>query len=210
MSRIEAVVFDIGRVLIEWHPEEFFDDIMGSTQARKQMFRETAILDMNDRIDMGEPWRETVYALADQFPQYADYIRLWHDRWLDIATPAIDWSVRLKAQLLAKNIPVFALTNFGVGTFEVAQQAYPFLQDFDRIFVSGQLKMMKPYPAFYAVLETETDTNPETLLFTDDRPENLETAHMRGWKTHLFTHPKGLAERLVVEGLLTPQEAELE
>ncbi len=210
MSRIEAVVFDIGRVLIEWHPEEFFDAVMGSSEAREKMFSETAILDMNDRIDMGDPWQETVYALADQFPQYAEYIRLWHDRWLDIATPAIDWSVRLKAQLRAKNIPVFALTNFGVGTFEVAQNAYPFLQGFDQIFVSGQLKMMKPDPAFYAVLETETGVNPEALLFTDDRAENLETARMRGWKTHLFTNPKGLAKRLVVEGLLTPREAELD
>jgi 2-haloacid dehalogenase len=208
MSRIEAVVFDIGRVLIEWHPEDFFDEIMGSTEAREQMFYETAIMDMNDRIDMGEPWREAVYTLADQFPQYAEYIRLWHDRWLDIATPAIDGSVRLKAQLLAKNIPVFALTNFGVGTFEVAQRAYPFLREFDQTFVSGHLKMMKPDPAFYAVLENETGVDPEALLFTDDRPENLESARLRGWKTHLFTNPEGLAERLVAEGLLTPQEAE--
>ena len=208
MSRIEAVVFDIGRVLIEWHPEGFFDEIMGSTEAREQMFYETAIMDMNDRIDMGEPWREAVYTLADQFPQYAEYIRLWHDRWLDIATPAIDGSVRLKAQLLAKNIPVFALTNFGVGTFEVAQRAYPFLREFDQTFVSGHLKMMKPDPAFYAVLENETGVDPEALLFTDDRPENLESARLRGWKTHLFTNPEGLAERLVAEGLLTPQEAE--
>jgi len=209
MSRIKAVVFDIGRVLIEWHPEAFFDRIMGSTAAREKMFRDTAILEMNDRIDIGEPWQETVYALAEQHPEYAEHIRLWHDSWLDIATPAIGGSVRLKSRLRGKGIPVFALTNFGVGTFEVAQQAYPFLQEFDRIFVSGQLKMMKPDPAFYAVLERKTGVDPKALLFTDDRSENLEAAQARGWKTHLFTNPQGFAERLVAEGLLTPKEVEL-
>ncbi len=208
MSRIKAVVFDIGRVLIEWHPEEFFDEVMGSTEAREQMFRETAILDMNDRIDMGEPWQETVFALADRFPHYAEYIRLWHDRWLDIATPAIEKSVRLQSLLRDKNIPVFALTNFGVGTFAVAQKAYPFLRNFDRAFVSGHLKTMKPDPTIYQILERETGVDPQVLLFTDDRAENLKTAQARGWHTHLFTGPDGFGERLVAEGLLTPMEVE--
>ena len=45
------------------------------------------------------------------------------------------------------------------------------------------------------------------LLFTDDRADNIGAAHLRGWKTHLFTGPEGWANRLVDEGLLTEEEA---
>lgn len=210
MNNIQAVVYDIGRVLIEWRPEEFYDEITGSPEARQRLFEETAILEMNDRIDMGEPWKETVYALAAQHPEHAQHVKLWHDRWLDMATPAIDWSARLKSVLREKGIPVLALSNFGVGTFEIAQKAYPFLTEFDQFFVSGHLKMMKPDPAFYEVLERVSGFDPAGLLFVDDRQENLETATARGWKTHLFENPQGWAECLVREGLLTPQEAELD
>jgi len=36
---IEAVVFDIGNVLLEWYPEQFYDRKIG-TDRRKQLFSE--------------------------------------------------------------------------------------------------------------------------------------------------------------------------
>ena len=34
---IEAVVFDIGNVLVEWQPERFYDSAVGETR-RREMF----------------------------------------------------------------------------------------------------------------------------------------------------------------------------
>jgi 2-haloacid dehalogenase len=45
------------------------------------------------------------------------------------------------------------------------------------------------------------------LLFADDRHDNIAAAKARGWQTHLFDGPAGWAERLVKEGLLTPEAA---
>jgi 2-haloacid dehalogenase len=45
------------------------------------------------------------------------------------------------------------------------------------------------------------------LIFADDRTDNVAAADARGWKTHLFEHPQGWADRLVAEGLLTEAEA---
>ena len=113
------------------------------------------------------------------------------------------------AELRAKGIPVFALTNFGDTTFEIALKAYPFLQDFDRAFVSARMRLIKPDPAIYAAVEQATGIAPDRLLFTDDRPENIDAAAARGWGTHLFTGWQGWAARLVDEGLLTAKEAGL-
>ena len=203
---VDAVVFDIGRVLVEWHPEEFYDRLIGPERA-KAFFAETGIAEANEAIDLGAPFAETITALAAQHPLWRAEIMAWHDRWIEMCSPAIPHSARLLAALRRRAVPVFALSNFGVATFEIACTHYPFLRDFDRLFVSGHLRLIKPDPRFYAALEDGTGYRGDQLLFADDRPENIEAAAARGWKTHLFTHPEGWAARLVAEGLLAPEEA---
>ncbi|WP_027236142.1 HAD-IA family hydrolase [Leisingera caerulea] len=203
---VDAVVFDIGRVLIEWEPERFYDSRIGPAR-RKQLFAEVPLHEMNLNVDRGHPFRGSVYALAKQHPDWAEEIRWWHDCWLQMVPRAIPRTLRLMQALQAKHIPVFALSNFGAETFELACGTYPALRGFDRTFVSAHLKSVKPEPEIYAILERETGVAPDRLLFTDDRLENIEAADARGWQTHLFTSPAPFAARLVQAGLLTEQEA---
>lgn len=203
---IKAVVFDIGNVLLEWHPERLFDSVIGE-EKRKALFAEVDLHSMNLDVDRGAPFKDTVFALAEKHPEWADEIRMWHDRWLDMASPAIPHSARLMTALQANGIPVFSLTNFGVDTYEFAAGHYPFMRQFDRDFISGHLRVLKPEAQIYEILETESGLSGEALLFTDDRPDNITAAAERGWKTHLFEHPQGWADRLVAEGLLKPEEA---
>ena len=62
--------------------------------------------------------------------------------------------------------------------------------------------------SIYEMLEEDCGVDPAGLLFADDRQENLDAAAARGWQTHLFTDPQGWADRLVAEGLLTPEAAQ--
>lgn len=203
---IKAVVFDIGNVLIEWQPERFFDAEVGEDR-RRAMFAAVDLHAMNDRVDTGENFRDVVYAEAEKTPEFAAEIRMWHDRWLDLATPRIEHSIRLLRALRTKGVPVFALTNFGVETFKLAQTRYEFLTEFDRAFVSGHMKVIKPASRIYEMLEEESRLTGDELLFADDRIDNITAADARGWQTHLFEGPQGWADRLVAQGLLTPEEA---
>lgn len=204
----EAVVFDIGNVLIEWNPERFYDSQIGP-DARQRMFAEVDLHEMNNRIDAGADWQATVADWAGKYPQWAREIGWWVDHWLDMASPRIEGSITLLRALRTKGIPVFALTNFGIQPFAFAQTRYDFLSEFDRAFVSGQLGLIKPDPAIYAALESGAGIAPSRLLFADDRAENIAAAAVRGWQTHLFTGWQGWAERLVSTGLLTKTEAGL-
>jgi len=203
---IQAVVFDIGNVLLEWHPERFYDAQIGEDR-RRALFTEVDLHGMNLNVDRGHDWRDSVYELADQHPEWRDEIRLWHDRWLDMAAPEIPHSTRLLRALKSNGTPVFALSNFGIGTFELACTAYPVLTEFDRSYVSGYMQVIKPDAEIYARLEADCGHAPAHLLFADDRPENIEAAAARGWQTHLFTSPQGWSDRLVGEGLLTKEQA---
>jgi 2-haloacid dehalogenase len=202
----QAVIFDIGNVLIEWQPERWYDARIGADR-RREMFAAVDLHAMNDRVDRGEDFRAVIYAAAEANPAFGPEIRMWHDHWIELAAPLIPQSLRIMEALRARGIPVFALSNFGIGTFEIAVQHYPFLTRFDRAFISGHLGVIKPNPEIYRIVEADGGVPPEGLLFTDDRAENIAVAAARGWQTHLFYGPASWAARLVAEGLLTESEA---
>lgn len=202
---VEAVVWDIGNVLVEWNPERYYDRLIGE-EARRRMFAETAIHAVNLAIDAGAPYRQSVYDLAGRYPEWAEMIWLWHDDQFGLLQPVIAPSVRLLRQLKARGVPVFALTNFGAESFASACGVLDFLNEFDHAFVSGRLKVNKPDPRIYAIVEEVTGIAPGKLLFVDDRAENVAAARARGWRTHLFEGPEGWAARLVTEGLLTGED----
>ncbi|MFZ1468904.1 MAG: HAD-IA family hydrolase [Paracoccaceae bacterium] len=202
----QAVIFDIGNVLLGWNPEAFYDGRIGPAR-RRAFFAEVPMHAANLEIDRGAPFAATVQALADAHPDWATQILWWHDDWLAMITPVITQSVATLQALRAHGLPVFALTNFGAETYQIARAAFPFLTGFDRAFVSGEMRLIKPDPAIYTAVEFATGLPPQALLFTDDKVENTDAAAARGWQTHVFTGWRAWAERLVSAGLLTPAEA---
>lgn len=208
MLQPRAVIFDIGNVLTGWQPEAFYDRVLGEAR-RRALFAAVDLHGVNASVDDGAPFRATMYALADRHPDWADEIRMWHDRWDELASPRIDGSVALLRALKARGVPVFALSNMGGDVFAHACTRLEFLIEFDRAYVSGALRLSKPDPAIYAHVERDCGLPPDSLLFTDDRAENVVAAARRGWRTHQFESWQGWARRLVAEGLLTEKEAGL-
>lgn len=202
----DAVIFDIGNVLIEWQPERFYDAEIGEHR-RREIFETVDLHWMNERIDRGEHFTSTVYTTADAYPEWRTEIRMWHDRWLELASPVIEHSVRLMTALQAKGVPVFSLTNFGIESYAFAATHYPFLNNFDRDFISGHMGVTKPDPDIYARVEKQSGLTGAALIFADDRPDNIDAAAAFGWQTHLFEGPEGWADRLVAAGLLSREEA---
>lgn len=201
-----AVVFDIGNVLLEWQPERYFDAKIGE-ERRRAMFAAVDLHAMNDAVDRGGDFRTTIYDTAESYPEFRDEIRLWHDDWLELAKPAIPHSVRLLRALNAQGIKTLALTNFGIGTWDIATPVYEFLSEFDRAYVSGHLGVIKPDARIYEILEDDCGIDPEALLFTDDRIDNINAALARGWQVHHFEGPQGWADCLVSHGLLSKDQA---
>ncbi|MDE0588378.1 HAD family phosphatase [Halocynthiibacter sp. C4] len=203
---VEAVIYDIGNVLIEWQPERHYDKTIGEKR-RREMFEAVDLHAMNDEIDRGAAFKERIYEEAEKHPQFRAEIRDWYDSWIEMASPAIPHSVKLLRTLRSKDIPVFALSNFGVDSFAYAETKYPFLGEFDRRYISGHMKRIKPEPEIYEMVEQDCGIDPAGLLFVDDRQDNIDMARARGWQAHLFEGPQGWADELVRQGLLNAEEA---
>ncbi|MCL6282755.1 hypothetical protein M3P21_04355 [Ruegeria sp. 2012CJ41-6] len=49
----QAVIYDIGNVLIEWQPERYYDRVIGEDR-RRAMFAEIDLQGMHELVDLGE------------------------------------------------------------------------------------------------------------------------------------------------------------
>ncbi|HEU0221919.1 MAG TPA: HAD-IA family hydrolase [Paracoccaceae bacterium] len=206
MQTPQAVVFDIGNVLVEWHPERLYERLIPDAAARAAFFAETAIEEMNLAVDRGAPFRDHIYAHAAKHGSRGALVRAWHDCWPEMFSPAIPGSIELLRLLRRRGVKLLALTNFGAESFELACTIYPVLSEFDIAIVSGREGTVKPEPRIYEILEERTGLAGPELFFTDDKPENIAAARRRGWQGHVFRNPPALALELVERGLLAPHE----
>lgn len=208
MTHPEAVVWDIGNVLVGWDPEGYYDARIGPAR-RRRFLSEVPIHAENVRMDAGATFAASVGALATRHPEWADEILAWQRDLLAMLQPVIFRSVALMRALRRKGVPVYALTNWGDEHFDIAAGHFAFFNEFDRAFVSARLGLIKPDPAIYEVVERETGHAPGALLFVDDKAENVAAAVARGWRAHQFEGWQGWARRLVAERLLSAEEAGL-
>lgn len=198
---VQAVVWDIGNVFAYWRPEAHYDRLIGP-ERRARFFRETDIEAVNLRLDAGASATETLRTHAEAHPDWADEIRRWFDDWSEMFSEPVPGTAELFGEVKATGVRMVSLTNFWAETLPIAKRLHPALNGFDEEYVSAELKLIKPDPAFYEALEAGTGLSGPDLIFTDDKPENIAAAAARGWKTHLFEGSGGWRAALVAEGVL--------
>lgn len=73
---------------------------------------------------------------------------------------------------------------------------YNFWDVFSGIVFSGQVKMIKPELEIYQFLLREYQLEPETCVFIDDSPKNIEVARSLGIKGIVFSDVQSCRQQL--------------
>jgi 2-haloacid dehalogenase len=205
MSRpVTTVVFDVGKVLIEWDPRHLYRKLFADEARMEWFLREVCPPAWNLEQDRGRPWAEAIAEATARHPSYAPQIAAYRARWHEMVPGAIDGTVALLEALRARGVKLFAITNFATDTFAEAQARFPFLADFDGIVVSGAEGLIKPDPAIFRLLAERHGLAVEECLFVDDVPANVEGARAVGMRAHHFVAPEALRAELEALGLLPP------
>ncbi len=76
------------------------------------------------------------------------------------------------------------------------EQKHAFLQHFDGGIFSGDVRLSKPDPAIYELLQSRYQLQPESTLFIDDLHSNVQAAQALGWQGIHLTDPSSLADTL--------------
>ena len=201
----DAVVFDVGNVLVEWEPRLLYRQLSDDDEAIEAFLAQVCTSEWNHRLDLGEPWDGLVCDLAAAHPDHRDWILAYQHRWEEMLGDVITESVAAVTSLRAAGVPVFALSNFSAETWPLAAARYEVLSMFDDIVISGDVGIAKPDPAIFALAARRFGVAPGRTLFVDDRADNIAAAAAGGWLTHHFTDPAGLHRALARLGLPTPR-----
>ncbi len=207
-SEIDAVVLDVGNVLIRWDPREIYRKIFltrdGSPDEAKVEWFVNNICDLawNVQQDLGRSIADGNAALIRKHTEWKAEIEAYYGRHLEAAHAPIETSIACMRALRRTGIPVHGLTNYGRETFALARTRYDFLREFDGVVVSGEEGLVKPDPAIFQVLINRFKLTPGRTLFVDDTRANIDTAASMGFHVHHFTDEAALAPHLVELGLI--------
>ncbi len=102
--------------------------------------------------------------------------------WTRIRTEVVDWAVELRAAGIRTGI----LSNMPTEVLAAIQGKLAWLGEFSPAVYSCRLGLIKPDPAIYRVLIEEIALAPESILFLDDREENVEAARALGLESEQF------------------------
>ncbi|MEC9347322.1 MAG: HAD family phosphatase [Pseudomonadota bacterium] len=202
-ARPDTVLFDLGNVLVDWSPRHLYTKVFAGRPRETEYFLTHVVTGAwNVKHDLGKPFQENVAELAARFPWYAREIEAFWSRWPETIGGPIAGTVDLLESLHARDVPLFALTNWSAETFPWAEENLPFLARFGGITVSGRVRVAKPDPAIFELTEREFGLDPARTLFVDDSARNTEVAARRGYHVHTFRDPAGLRDCLGGHGLL--------
>ncbi|MEV5965436.1 HAD family phosphatase [Kribbella sp. NPDC051952] len=198
---IDAVVFDIGGVLLDWSPDYLYADLIPDEAQRKHFLTNVTTPAWNHQQDEGRPWAEAIAELTGLHPQHAEWIEAYDTGWLKMVKGVFEDTAAVITELRALGIPTYALTNFSGEKWEVAKEAFPILTQFDGEVVSGVERTAKPGEKIFRILIDRFGLDPARTFYTDDMQYNVDGARVVGLDAELFTGAASLREQLRTRGL---------
>jgi 2-haloacid dehalogenase len=201
-QRINAVVFDIGGVLLDWNPEYLYRQLIDDDEERRWFLTEVCSPEWNAAQDAGRTWADATSELSARFPEHTNLIDAYDRRWEEMVAGPIEGSVAVLEDVRRAGVPTFALTNFSAEKWDVAKDRWGFLDNFDGQVVSGAVGVMKPDPEIYRILLDRHGLEPSLTFYTDDLVRNVEAARQLGIAAELFVNASTLRRQLIDRGVL--------
>lgn len=202
---VKAVVFDLGGVLIDWDPRLIFQQHFATRGVLEAFLAEVFWRAHHACHDTLAPFEETLAPYKRDYPHFAPALDAVATDWQKAVMGPIPETVAVLEELVARDVPVFALSNWPAQTWPPAHpnaDDYAFLDHFRSIVVSGQVQLRKPDPAIYKLALEQFGLEAGEALFVDDLAGNAEAATQAGMIGHQFLSADHLRARLVSAGLL--------
>ncbi len=198
----KAVVFDIGRVLVQWSIRALYEKLIADPVQLDRFLAEVITEQWHFQHDTGVPLAEMISARAADFPEHRHLIEAYGTRWLETVPGPVAGTHALVEQLAARGTPLYAITNFGADSWAMFRPTFPILDHFRIIVVSAHERLTKPDPAIYTLAAARFGYAPGAMLFIDDSAVNIASAANCGWQTHHFIDAAGLAGDLQARRLI--------
>ena len=199
---VTAVLFDIGGIFLDWDPRHLYRKMFDDEEQMEWFLENICTAVWHDAHDRGLPMAVSSAELALLHPEWEREIAAWSERSEEMIGGIMDDAISLLAELKARGIPCYALTNMEAETYPGRVSRYEFFSLFCGIVVSGLEGTAKPDRAIFEVVVRRFHLEPAQTLFIDDRSENVAAARSFGFGVHLYTGPERLRRVLADKNLL--------
>ena len=197
--KVDAVVFDIGNILIRFAPDDFLERLFPD-DAKMQK-------DMLARVYHAPQWKEfdrgtltyeegCTQIVQEHGGRYEDYMRALTG-WIELKTPLEEgWRAAKRCKRAGKKL--FLLSNYPQKGYERLREKFKDrFEVFDGGVISCYVHLLKPEEAMYRTLIETCGIDPARTLFIDDMPDNVSGAMKMG--IHGFhMHETGMMDRFFI------------
>ena len=181
MQRIEAIVFDLGNVLLPFNWDLATNRFCAHVRCPRHRLDDYIVTTpFVHQLEIGELSADQFYRrVAADFGfggSYAEFVEIWSDIFTASA-PMLALAAGLKGRL-----PRYILSNTNPIHIAFVYQRFPAIRDFDGHILSHEVGLLKPDPQIYEITAQRFRLTPGQTVFIDDILANVEAARAAGWQ----------------------------
>jgi putative hydrolase of the HAD superfamily len=205
----DTVIFDLGRVLVD------FDHHISAAKIAKltgkdeswlyQLFFESELTKLFDEGKiLPRHFYNEIKKLTGLDISFDEFTAIWVDIFKE------NKDVCAFAASLKNDYRLVLMSNVNKLQFEYIKRVFPVVSVMDALVLSYQVGAMKPDPKIYERAIKASQTSPERIIYTDDRPELIEGAKIAGIKSSfVFKDLNGFKSDLRKVGITIDEYSEV-
>lgn len=201
MKTPEAVIFDLGKVLVDFDYGIAATNIAARCDGRacdlKKLIDQSPLL---LRYETGLMSTDAFFSEVRGASGFLGDLAEFGPLFGNIFT-SIDSMVAFNEGLRARGIPTYIFSNTNELAITSIRQRFSFFRNFNDFILSYEHGSMKPEAKIYEVVERFSGKRGDALLYIDDRLENIEAGARRGWQTILHVSPEATLAKAETLGL---------
>jgi HAD superfamily hydrolase (TIGR01509 family) len=194
MSDVKAVLFDLGNVLVDIDLG-MFPQKLGFAEAKEIMYLAQDLRAWVLRYETGEFQTDIFLAGLQNILGGAYPMRQLREAFQSIVRDPVKGMEELVEQV-SRATSTALVSNTNEIHHLTAKAIVPALVHLEREYVSYELKILKPAPAFYEAVIGDLQLRPDEIIFVDDTADNVAGANAAGMTGILFTNAVILRDQL--------------
>ena len=200
-SEINTLIFDIGKVLVDYDWKKLLQEIGNDEETAHAVAKAVFLSDTwteGDRGILSE--EELLQAFINNDPAHEKQIRETFDRMgetIRVYSYTKSWLTYFKK----RGYKLYILSNFSKPLFDRCQKEMKFLDLMEGGYMSWQIHCLKPEPEIYQKLIQDFNIDPSRAVFIDDLLDNVAEARAQGLHAVHFTGRKSAMRQLADFGV---------